>query len=67
LSRSGIYIRGGLRPTIHHRVSDNLVLVDKVNIDADSHRYITEATCMTILDLVLDAKCDKNCNQGLET
>jgi len=39
----------------------NLVVVHKVNIDQDPGRNISEPTYMTILDLVLDAKCDKNC------
>jgi CubicO group peptidase (beta-lactamase class C family) len=41
--------------------SYNLVVAHKVNIDADPHRNISEPTYMTILDMVLDAKCDKNC------
>lgn len=40
----------------------NLVVVHKVNIDQDESRKITEPTYMTILDMVLDAKCDKRCN-----
>jgi CubicO group peptidase (beta-lactamase class C family) len=39
----------------------NLVVAHKVNIDQDPHRYITEPTYMTILDMVLDAKCDEKC------
>jgi CubicO group peptidase (beta-lactamase class C family) len=39
----------------------NLVVVHKVNIDQDPHRNVSEPTYMTILDMVLDAKCDKNC------
>jgi CubicO group peptidase (beta-lactamase class C family) len=39
----------------------DLVVVHKVNIDADPGRNISEPTYMTILDLVLDAKCDKKC------
>ncbi len=39
----------------------NLLVVHKVNIDQDESRNITEPTYMTILDMVLDAKCDKNC------
>ena len=41
--------------------SNNLVVVHKVNIDADPRRNVSESTYMTILDIVLDAKCDKNC------
>lgn len=41
--------------------AENLVVVHKVNIDLDPGRNISEPTYMTILDLVLDAKCDKNC------
>jgi CubicO group peptidase (beta-lactamase class C family) len=39
----------------------NLVVVHKVNIDQDPRRNVSEPTYMTILDMVLDAKCDKNC------
>jgi len=39
----------------------NLVVVHKVNIDQDPHRNVSEPTYMTILGMVLDAKCDKNC------
>lgn len=39
----------------------NLLVVHKVNIDQDESRKITEPTYMTILDMVLDAKCDKDC------
>lgn len=35
------------------------LLVHKVNIDQDPSRKVSEPTYMTILDLVLDAKCDK--------
>jgi CubicO group peptidase (beta-lactamase class C family) len=41
--------------------SYNLVVVHKVNIDRDPHRNVSEPTYMTILGMVLDAKCDKNC------
>jgi CubicO group peptidase (beta-lactamase class C family) len=41
--------------------SCNLVIVRKVNIDQDPHRNVSEPTYMTILGMVLDAKCDKNC------
>ena len=41
--------------------SDNLVVVHKVNIDQDPQRNVSEPTYMTILGMVLDAKCDKNC------
>jgi len=41
--------------------SYSLVVVHKVNIDQDPHRSVSEPAYMTILDLVLDAKCDKNC------
>ncbi len=41
--------------------ADDLVVVHKVNIDRDQHRNVSEPTYMTILDMVLDAKCDKNC------
>jgi len=41
--------------------SDNLLVVHKVNIDQDPHRNVSEPTYMTILGMVLDAKCDKNC------
>jgi hypothetical protein len=30
----------------------------------DPHRNVSEPAYMTILDIVLDAKCDKNCKQG---
>jgi hypothetical protein len=39
----------------------NLLVVHKVNADQDSSRSISEPTYMTILDMVLDAKCDKKC------
>jgi CubicO group peptidase (beta-lactamase class C family) len=39
----------------------NLVVVHKVNIDQDPHRDVSEPAYMTVLDMVLDAKCDKNC------
>jgi CubicO group peptidase (beta-lactamase class C family) len=39
----------------------NLLVVHKVNIDQDPSRKISEPTYMTILDMVLDAKCDKSC------
>jgi CubicO group peptidase (beta-lactamase class C family) len=38
-----------------------LLVVHKVNIDQDPSRKVSEPTHMTILDLVLDAKCDKDC------
>jgi len=41
--------------------SYNLVVVHKVNIDQDPRRNVSEPTYMTILGMVLDAKCDKNC------
>jgi hypothetical protein len=41
--------------------SYNLVVVHKVNTDQDPHRNVSEPTHMTILGMVLDAKCDKNC------
>jgi CubicO group peptidase (beta-lactamase class C family) len=41
--------------------SCNLVVAHKVNIDQDPHRNVSEPTYMTILGMVLDAKCDKNC------
>jgi hypothetical protein len=41
-----------------------LVVVHKVNIDQDPHRNVSEPAYMTILDIVLDAKCDKNCKPG---
>jgi CubicO group peptidase (beta-lactamase class C family) len=41
--------------------NQNLLVVHKVNIDADPHRNVSEPAYMAILDLVLDAKCDKNC------
>jgi CubicO group peptidase (beta-lactamase class C family) len=41
--------------------SHSLVVVQKVNIDQDPHRNVSEPTYMTILDMVLDAKCDKDC------
>ena len=34
------------------------------NIHQDPHRNVSEPAYMTILDIVLDAKCDKNCKQG---
>src|SRR3984957_1169822 len=39
----------------------NLLVVHKVNIDQDPSRNVSEPTYMTILDLVLDGKCDKSC------
>ena len=42
----------------------HLVVVHKVNIHQDPHRNISEPAYMTILDIVLDAKCEKNCKQG---
>jgi CubicO group peptidase (beta-lactamase class C family) len=39
----------------------NLLVVHKVNIDQDPSRKVSEPTYMTILDIVLDAKCDKDC------
>jgi len=39
----------------------NLLVVHKVNIDQDPGRNVSEPTYMTILDMVLDAKCDKHC------
>jgi CubicO group peptidase (beta-lactamase class C family) len=39
----------------------NLLVVHKVNIDQDESHKITEPTYMTILDMVLDAKCDQGC------
>ena len=39
----------------------NLLVVHKVNIDQDPSRKVSEPTYMTILDMVLDAKCDKDC------
>ncbi len=39
----------------------NLLVVHKVNIDEDPNRDVSEPTYMTILDMVLDAKCDKKC------
>ncbi len=44
--------------------ASNLVVVHKVNIHQDPHRNVSEAAYMTILDIVPDAKCDKNCQQG---
>ena len=44
--------------------ASNLVVVHKVNIHQDPHRNVSEPAYMTILDIVLDAKCDKNCKQG---
>ena len=44
---------------------NDIVVVHKVNIDQDEARNISGPTYMTILDLVLDAKCgsaaDKSC------
>ena len=39
----------------------DLLVVHKVNIDRDESRKITEPTYMTILDMVLDARCEKAC------
>lgn len=39
----------------------SLIVVHKVNIDQDPRRNVSEPTYMTILGMVLDAKCDKNC------
>ena len=36
---------------------NDIVVVHKVNIDQDEARNISGPTYMTILDLVLDAKC----------
>ena len=41
-----------------------LVVVHKVNIDQDPHRNVSEPAYMTILDIVPDAKCDKNRKPG---
>jgi CubicO group peptidase (beta-lactamase class C family) len=41
--------------------SYDLLVVHKVNIDQDPSRNVSEPTYMTILDMVLDAKCDKSC------
>jgi hypothetical protein len=44
---------------------NDLVVVHKVNIDQDESRSISGPTYMTILDMVLDAKCgattEKSC------
>jgi len=44
---------------------NDIVVAHKVNIDQDETRSVSGPTYMTILDLVLDAKCgntdDKNC------
>jgi CubicO group peptidase (beta-lactamase class C family) len=44
----------------------DLVVAHKVNIDHDEHRSVSGQTYMTILDMVLDAKCSggdaKNCH-----
>jgi CubicO group peptidase (beta-lactamase class C family) len=37
--------------------SQNLVVAHKVNIDKDDQRSVSASTYMTILDMVLDAKC----------
>jgi CubicO group peptidase (beta-lactamase class C family) len=39
----------------------DLVVVHKVNIDQNAGRNVSEPTYMTILDMVLDAKCEKKC------
>jgi hypothetical protein len=42
----------------------DIVVSHKVNIDQDESRNISGSTYMTILDMVLDAKCgfrEKNC------
>ena len=45
---------------------DDIVVAHKVNIDQDDQRSVSGNTYMTILELVLDAKCgetaSKNCN-----
>jgi hypothetical protein len=41
--------------------SADMLVVHKVNIDQDARRNVSEPTYMTILGMVLDAKCDKNC------
>lgn len=45
---------------------DDIVVAHKVNIDQDPHREVSGPTYMTILDMVLDAKCgataEKSCN-----
>ena len=35
----------------------NIVVAHKVNIDKDENRSVSGTTYMTILDMVLDAKC----------
>ena len=62
---SGSVLGDGRGWTIHHGVPGyDLVVVHKVNIDVDGRRNITEPTYMTMLGLVLDAKCDKKCHYG---
>ena len=39
----------------------DLVVVNKVNIDQDDQRYITGSAWMTMLEMVIDAKCDLGC------
>jgi hypothetical protein len=40
---------------------NNLLVIHKVNVDQDPHRNVSEATYMTILGMVPDAKCRENC------
>jgi|HubBroStandDraft_6_1064221.scaffolds.fasta_scaffold35011_2 hypothetical protein len=61
-ARSPRWARGGQYITA--LPASNLVVVHKVNIHQDPHRNVSEAAYMTILDIVPDAKCDKNCQQG---
>ena len=39
----------------------DLVVVHKVNIDKDDQRHIDEGAWMTMLEMVVDAKCDSRC------
>jgi CubicO group peptidase (beta-lactamase class C family) len=39
----------------------DLVVVHKVNIDKDDQRHIDGGAWMTMLEMVIDAKCDSNC------
>ena len=40
----------------------DLVVVHKVNLDQNDQRHIDLGTWMTILEVVIDAKCDSACN-----
>ncbi len=45
---------------------DDIVVAHKVNIDQDPHRAVSGPTYMTILDMVLDAKCGASADKGCD-